>query len=98
MKWTGLDLILENKHLRYLFFVPFGITAGYFECNRTSVFILNVLAILPLAELLSETTENLATQAGQAFGALLNATFSTKVPVKSNANNGLSLKLAYNFP
>jgi Ca2+:H+ antiporter len=36
---------------------------------------LNVLAILPLAELLSETTEDLAADAGQVFSALLNATF-----------------------
>ena len=79
MKWTGISLILENKHARYLFFVSFGTTAGYLEWDPTAVFILNVLAVLPLAELLSETTEDLAAESGQVFGALLNATFGNAV-------------------
>lgn len=72
-------MILESKHARYLFFLPFGITAGYLEWDPTAVFILNVLAVLPLAELLSETTEDLAAEAGLVFGALLNATFGNAV-------------------
>ena len=79
MKWTGISLILENKHARYLFFVSFGTTAGYLEWDPTAVFILNVLAVLPLAELLSETTEDLAAEADQVFGALLNATFGNTI-------------------
>jgi hypothetical protein len=64
VKWTGLGLMFENKHARHLFFVLLGITAGYLEWDPTAVFILNVLAVLPLAELLSETPEDLAAEAG----------------------------------
>ena len=44
VKWTWLGLILENKHPRHLFFVPFGITLGYLEWGPAAVFILNILA------------------------------------------------------
>jgi Ca2+:H+ antiporter len=79
MDWDQFDT--REKVCRYLFFVPLGITAGYFEWDPTVVFILYVLAVLPLAELLSETTEDLAAEAGQVFGALLNATFGNAVEI-----------------
>jgi calcium/proton exchanger cax len=79
IKWTGISLILENKHARYLFFVPFGIAGGYLGWNPTAVFVLNVLAVLSLAELLSEITEDAAAEVGKVFGALLNATFGNTV-------------------
>ena len=40
---------------------------------------MNMLAILPLAMLLSNATEELAAEAGEVVGALLNATFGNAV-------------------
>ncbi len=43
-----------------LLFVPMGIVAGAVGANPTAVFILNFLAIIPLASILSVATERLS--------------------------------------
>lgn len=62
-----------------LVFVPLGIIAGAAGWNPTTVFILNFLAIIPLAALLSFATEELAAKMGQTIGGLLNASFGNAV-------------------
>jgi Ca2+:H+ antiporter len=62
-----------------LIFLPLGILAGAQEWNPTVVFVCNLLAIIPLATLLSFVTEELSADAGQTVGALLNATFGNAV-------------------
>ncbi|KAI9884298.1 MAG: hypothetical protein M1823_003907 [Watsoniomyces obsoletus] len=62
-----------------LVFVPLGIVAGATGWNPTTVFILNFLAIIPLAALLSFATEELAAKMGQTIGGLLNASFGNAV-------------------
>lgn len=47
--------------------------------NANIVFLCSMLAILPLAMLLSNATEELANEAGEVIGALLNATFGNAV-------------------
>jgi len=59
--------------------VPVGIVVGAMNQPQTVVFIINFLAIIPLAKLLGESTEQIATRTGQAIGALLNATFGNAV-------------------
>jgi len=59
--------------------VPLGIIAGALGWNPTAVFILNFLAIIPLASLLAFATEELAVPLGQTIGGLLNATFGNAV-------------------
>lgn len=74
--WGIPPQISRNYTLNcFLIFVPIGIIAGSFEWNPTAVFILNLLAMVPLAAILSIVTEELAANAGQTVGALLNATF-----------------------
>jgi len=63
----------------FLVFVPLGIIAGALGWNPTAVFVLNFLAIVPLASLLSFATEQLSTKLGQTLGGLLNATFGNAV-------------------
>ena len=58
-----------------LVFLPLGILAGQMEWNPSVVFILNLLAIVPLAATLSFVTEELSTYTGSTIGALLNSTF-----------------------
>ncbi|CBX91525.1 similar to vacuolar calcium ion transporter /H(+) exchanger [Plenodomus lingam JN3] len=62
-----------------LVFVPIGIVAGILGWNPTAVFILNFIAIIPLAALLSFATEELSAKLGQTLGGLMNATFGNAV-------------------
>ncbi|KAL9121522.1 MAG: hypothetical protein Q9187_001918 [Circinaria calcarea] len=62
-----------------LVFVPLGIIAGALHWSPTWIFVLNFLAIIPLASLLSFATEELSVKLGQTLGGLLNATFGNAV-------------------
>jgi hypothetical protein len=62
-----------------LFLVPLSVIASTQQWNSVSVFALSFLAIFPLAELLSWSTEQLAKSTGQIIGGLLNATFGNAV-------------------
>lgn len=63
----------------FLVFVPIGIIAGALGWNPTVVFVLNFIAIIPLAALLSFATEELSAKLGQTLGGLMNATFGNAV-------------------
>lgn len=74
--WHVFKRILsENTVYRLLIFLPVGIAAGLLNWNPTAVFILNLLAIVPLSVLLSAITEQLSGNFSSSVGALLNATF-----------------------
>lgn len=62
-----------------LVFVPLGIIAGALGWSSAAIFILNFLAIFPLAALLSYSTDELSAHVGQTFGGLINATFGNAV-------------------
>jgi Ca2+:H+ antiporter len=62
-----------------LVFVPAGIVLGALDINPTAIFIVNFLAIVPLAALLSFATEELSVKLGQTIGGLMNATFGNAV-------------------
>lgn len=62
-----------------LVFVPLGIASGLAGWSPTTTFILNFLAIMPLAALLSFATEELSAKLGETLGGLLNATFGNAV-------------------
>lgn len=71
---------LTNNYVNVLLvFVPLGIVAGVLEWSAATVFVLNFLAIMPLASLLSFATEELAATMGQTLGGLMNATFGNAV-------------------
>ncbi|KAF8859243.1 Calcium/proton exchanger, partial [Acephala macrosclerotiorum] len=59
--------------------LPFAIASSHLGWNEAVVFILNFLAIFPLAELLSYSTEQLSASVGQIVGGMLNATFGNAV-------------------
>lgn len=85
VRWptNTLDLIFKTLASNYinvlLVFVPLGIIAGALKWNPTAVFVLNFLAIIPLASLLSFATEELSMKLGETLGGLLNATFGNAV-------------------
>jgi Ca2+:H+ antiporter len=67
--------IRRNPMLWLLVFVPVVFAAAKFKPEaQTVLFILSVLAIVPLAALLSHATESVAAKTGDAAGGLLNAT------------------------
>ena len=70
-----LKEIQHNKLLWLLVFVPVVFSAQQFMHDaHTLLFALSVLAIVPLAALLSHATESVAAKTGDAVGGLLNAT------------------------
>lgn len=86
VRWPANFLHLSYKTLQsniyvnvFLVFVPLGIVSGAVGWNPTVIFILNFLAIIPLASLLSFATEQLSVKLGQTLGGLLNATFGNAV-------------------
>ena len=62
-----------------LVFVPVGIAVQAAGVNKTIVFAINAIAIIPLAGLLSHATESVASDLGDTVGALMNITFGNAV-------------------
>ena len=55
---------------------PVGIAVNFIpSVSRVAVFIINFIAIVPLAAMLSFATEEIALRTGETLGGLLNATF-----------------------
>jgi len=72
---TLLRAIRHNPLLWLLAFVPVVLAAAKLKPEaHTLLFVLSVLAIVPLAALLSQATESVAAKTGDAVGGLLNAT------------------------
>jgi Ca2+:H+ antiporter len=70
-----LKEVFHNKLLWLLIFVPVMFIAEKMRPEaHTLLFVLSVLAIVPLAALLSHATESVAARTGDAVGGLLNAT------------------------
>ena len=71
----SLKEIRHNPLLWLLAFVPVVFIAQNIKSEaHTLLFVLSVLAIVPLAGLLSHATESVAAKTGDAVGGLLNAT------------------------
>jgi Ca2+:H+ antiporter len=72
---TLLKELRDNRVLWLLILVPVAlIAAKVVPAAHTLLFILSVLAIVPLAALLSHATESVAERTGDTVGGLLNAT------------------------
>ena len=70
-----LDEIRHTPLLWLLVFVPVVFLAAKLKPEgQTLLFVLSVLAIVPLTVLLSHATESVAAKIGDALGGLLNAT------------------------
>jgi Ca2+:H+ antiporter len=66
---------MDKLFLALLVFVPAAIGAAFAGLSPVAVFFLSALAIVPLAKLIGESTEELATRTTPVVGGLLNATF-----------------------
>ncbi|HVJ48942.1 calcium/proton exchanger [Desulfitobacterium sp.] len=64
------------KILRFLlFFIPISLIGEYMHFSPTLMFVLSALAIIPLAGLMGEATEEISFYSGPRIGGFLNATF-----------------------
>lgn len=73
-------MILFSSWLNVLLvFVPVGIAVEYSHVSPTAIFVINAIAIVPLAGLLSFATESAARRMGDTIGALMNVTFGNAV-------------------
>ncbi|KAL8661747.1 MAG: hypothetical protein Q9202_005309 [Teloschistes flavicans] len=62
-----------------LLMVPVGIAVHFTNLSPIGVFVINFIAIIPLAAMLSYATEEIALRTGETLGGLLNATFGNAV-------------------
>lgn len=71
-----LRATLFNSWLNVLFiFIPVGIAVHFIKASPVIVFVMNFIAIIPLAAMLSYATEEIALRTGETIGGLLNASF-----------------------
>jgi Ca2+:H+ antiporter len=69
-----------NSWINILFIAsPIGIATHYAHVNPVAVFVINFIAIIPLAAMLSYATEEIALRTGEVIGGLLNASFGNAV-------------------
>jgi Ca2+:H+ antiporter len=57
-----------------LVLVPFALAAPYMGLDDSVVFVLTCLAIIPLADVLCQATDLVASHMGETTGALINVT------------------------
>ncbi|RMZ87068.1 hypothetical protein DV736_g5707, partial [Chaetothyriales sp. CBS 134916] len=67
--WVNILLVMS----------PVGIAVYYAKVNSVAVFVINFIAIIPLAGMLSYATEEIALRTGEVIGGLLNASFGNAV-------------------
>ena len=73
------EILLSSWMNLLLVFVPVGIAVEAAGVDKTIVFAVNAIAIIPLAGLLSHATESVASELGDTIGALMNVTFGNAV-------------------
>ncbi|KAH7123211.1 Sodium/calcium exchanger protein-domain-containing protein [Dactylonectria estremocensis] len=73
------EILLSSWLNSLLVFIPIGATTYLTKSHPLLVFGCNALAIVPLSALLTEATELIAAEAGDAIGALLNISFGNIV-------------------
>jgi len=76
-----LHMIYSNRINILLLFVPLAFLANHLSFNPQPVFWINFFAMIPLACLLGDLTEEVALHTNQTIGGLINATFGNAVEV-----------------
>ncbi|KAL1643676.1 hypothetical protein SLS58_004691 [Diplodia intermedia] len=78
--WTMFKHVVFGSWVNILLLaVPAGFAVNYAHLNGIIVFVVNFIAIVPLAGMLSYATEELAMHIGETLGGLLNASFGNAV-------------------
>ncbi|KAJ9613099.1 hypothetical protein H2200_003040 [Cladophialophora chaetospira] len=78
--WGQIRATVFNSWINVLLIAsPIGIGVYYAHVNPIAVFVINFIAIIPLAAMLSYATEEIALRVGEVLGGLLNASFGNAV-------------------
>ena len=78
--WHALTATWNSSFTNYLLpCVALGIVAESLGRSSAAIFAFNFLAMLPLASLMSYSTEELSKSVGQTLGVLINTTFGNAV-------------------
>src|SRR5919112_2995933 len=64
-----------------LVFAPIAFILDQFHSNATLLFIVSVISLIPLAKLIGDSTEHLASHYGPTVGSLLNVTFGNAAEI-----------------
>ncbi|GLC37749.1 hypothetical protein PLESTB_001472900 [Pleodorina starrii] len=75
------EIILSSWFNLLLVCVPLGWASAYVGWGAVTTFTLNFLALIPLALILGDITEDLAVRFGDVVGGLINATFGNVVEI-----------------
>ena len=91
---------LHSPFTPLLLFVPLGLVLAHqgSALNPLLAFLANGLAIIPLANLISNSVEQLSEQVGDQWGGCLNATFGNLVELVINPPTRPSSTTSYRPP
>jgi Ca2+:H+ antiporter len=64
-----------------LVFVPISVILDLVHADHIIIFIIAVIALIPLAKLIGDSTEHLSTHYGSTLGSLLNVTFGNAAEI-----------------
>ncbi|CAM9746562.1 unnamed protein product, partial [Ectocarpus sp. 4 AP-2014] len=70
-KWINVMMI----------FVPAGFAVKWLGCSETTIFVINFLAMVPLASILGDFTEEVSAHTNQTLGGLIQATLGNAVEI-----------------
>ena len=74
--WSQIRYTIFNSWINVIIIAaPVGIALSFTSVNPIVIFIVNFLAIIPLAGMLSYATEEISLRTGETIGGLLNASF-----------------------
>jgi Ca2+:H+ antiporter len=65
----------------FLVFVPISVLLDLVHADHIIIFIIAVIALIPLAKLIGDSTEHLSTHYGSTLGSLLNVTFGNAAEI-----------------
>jgi len=65
----------------FLVFVPISVILDLVHADHIIIFIIAVIALIPLAKLIGDSTEHLSTHYGSTLGSLLNVTFGNAAEI-----------------
>lgn len=75
------DMVFGSYINLLLLFTPLAIASNYLSWSPTAIFVLNFFAMIPLASMLGDFTEEAAAHTNQTIGGLINASFGNAVEV-----------------
>ena len=81
MKNTMIKFTKSSIFFFLLIFVPVAVILDSLHANHIILFIIAVIALLPLAKLIGDSTEHLSTHYGSTLGSLLNVTFGNAAEI-----------------